>query len=91
MVSIAGNARPDSFGALSRVWAWLVLLGLVLAVPAVAEQTGLPISCERHQGGFGRGFSPDFDIDRTDCRISSIKDSPTVQFWDVPPYVGARW
>jgi hypothetical protein len=91
MASIAASARPKSFGALSKVWPWLVLLGLVLTVAAVAEQTGSPISCERHQGAFSKGFSLGFDIDKTDCRISSIKDSPTIQFWDVPPYVGVRW
>jgi hypothetical protein len=50
--------------------------------------TQWPISCERHRGDFSNDFSSDFDINRVECRISSLKHSPTIRIWGSAPYVG---
>jgi len=88
MTSIDGTALPRSFDA--RFLAFLVLVGLAL-IGMVSELAQPSISCERHQGGFSNGFSPGFDINSVDCRVSSIKDSPTIRFWGVSPYFGINW
>jgi hypothetical protein len=76
--------------ARSKLLAFLVLVGLALALPVarVSELTYSPISCERHHADFSNDFSPDFDINSVDCRVPWIKSSPTIRFWGVPPYVG---
>jgi len=94
MTFTVATARPDNFfAALLKLTALLALIGFALIFVATAEKAGSPssVSCEHHNGAFDKGFSADFDIDRTDCRIPSIKNSPTVGFWGVLPYVGVRW
>jgi hypothetical protein len=66
-----------------------LFLGLMMWV-AVAEG-GLKPPCERHAGAFSSDFLADYDIDRIDCRILSMKRSPTVHFWPSAPYVGLDW
>ncbi len=56
-------------------------------VGGACPETAFP-SCERHRGAFSSGFSSGFDIDRIDCRFSSIKLSPTLRIWDSSPYFG---
>jgi len=76
----------------SKRWAICVLLLLGLTFVAVAQLAAhSPISCEWDRGSLGRGFSTDFDISRLECRLSSIRDSPTVPFWSVRPFVGIAW
>ncbi|MGQ0445558.1 MAG: hypothetical protein ACT4O2_10650 [Beijerinckiaceae bacterium] len=85
----SGNAllRPFDARALS---AFLVLVGLALS--RASELTQSPISCECHCGDFSNDFSPpDFDINGVDCRVSWIKNSPTIRFWSTAPYLGIRW
>ena len=90
MTSIDGTALPRPFDARSKLLAFLVL-GLALTVARVSELTQSPISCERHHGDFSNDFSPDFDINSVDCRVSWIKNSPTIRFWSTAPYLGIRW
>ena len=79
---------PDTF---ARLLAFLVLVGL-LTVARVSELPQSPISCERHHGDFSNDFSPpDFDVNSVDCRVSWIKNSPTIRFWSTAPYLGIRW
>jgi hypothetical protein len=83
-------ARPFDAVAASKSWAILVLAFLCLTLASVAERVQSPISCERHQGAFGNGFSPAFDINSVDCRVSWIQNSQTVRFWGVYPFVGIK-
>jgi hypothetical protein len=69
----------------------LAFLGMVSLVAVWELTLNRPISCERHQGTFSNDFSPDFDITRVNCRLSSIKNSPTIRFWGVSPYIGIKW
>jgi hypothetical protein len=91
MSAILNDGYPKRPGALSKVWAWLALLGIIFSIAAVTEQAGSPVSCQRHVGDFGKGFSIDFDIDRIDCQASFLEKSPIIQFWGVSPYVAVRW
>jgi hypothetical protein len=91
MSAILSDVHPRRLGALSKVLAWLALLGLIFSIAAVTEYAGSPISCKRHKGDFGRGFSVDFDIDRIDCRATFLERSPVIQIWSVSPYVAVRW
>ena len=75
----------------SKLWAIFVLVFLGMTFVSAAELIHTPISCEQHQGAFSNGFSPAFDIDRIDCRMSWIKNSPTIRFWKVRPFVGIKW
>jgi hypothetical protein len=88
MTSITETA-PRSDGR-SKQLAFL-MMGLCLTVAAVWLITQSPISCERHRGAFSTDFSPDFDINRIECRVTSVKHSPTIRFWGVAPYVGVDW
>jgi hypothetical protein len=91
MTLVAGaNNRPRP-SPLSRIWAGLALLGLIVGMVAVAGKASHAVSCERHKGAFGADFSSDFDINSTDCRISSIKDSPVIRFMGATPYVSIHW
>jgi len=72
----------------------LTILVLIrfLNVVSVWELPQSPISCESHQDDFfSNDFSPDFDINSIDCRVSWIKNSPTIRFWSTAPYLGIRW
>ncbi len=92
MTFTVATARPDNFfAALLKLMALLALIGFVLIFVAIAEKAASSISCEDHKGGFDKGFSAGSDIDRTDCRTSSIKNSPALEFWSVPPHLGVRW
>lgn len=91
MASIDMTAVPRPFDSRSKLLAFLVLVGLVASVVMVTELAQSPISCERHKGDFSNDFSPDFDINSVDCRVSWIKNSPTIRFWGVSPYVGIKW
>ena len=74
----------------ARLLAFLVLVGL-LTFARVSELTQLPISCDCHRGEFSNDFSPpDFDVNSVDCRVSWIKNSPTIRFWSTAPYLGIR-
>jgi hypothetical protein len=64
----------------------VVIVGLSFAM--ISELSHSPVSCEHHEGAFSNDFSPDFDINRTDCRISGIENFSALQFWGVSPYVG---
>jgi hypothetical protein len=91
VASIDVTALPRPFDSRSKLLALLVLVGLVASVAMVTELTRSSISCERHKGAFSNDFSPDFDINSLDCRASWIKNSPTIRFWGVSPYVGVKW
>jgi heme A synthase len=91
MSAILTDGHTKSLSKLSKVWARLTLLGLILSIGAVTEHAGSPVSCERHAGSFGKGFSVDFDIDRIDCKASFLERSPVIQIWGVSPYVAVRW
>jgi hypothetical protein len=70
---------------------WIAaVLALLTSIAMVAQLTQSPISCEHHKGAFSNDFSSDFDINSFDCRVSSIKNSPTIRFWGVSPYVGIK-
>jgi hypothetical protein len=75
---------------LSRLLAWITLLGLAMPVAAVLAAQS-PVSCERHRGTFADTFASTFDVNRTDCRVASWKGSPTIHFWEVSPHVGIEW
>jgi hypothetical protein len=90
MTSIDGTALPCPFDARSKLLAFLVLAG-ALTFASVSKLSQSPISCERHHGNFSNDFSPDFDINSVDCRVSWIKNSPTIRFWSAAPYLGIRW
>jgi hypothetical protein len=90
MASIDVTALPRPSDARSKLLALLVLVGLVAFV-MVAELTQSPISCKRRDGAFSNAFSPAFDINSVECRASWIKNSPTIEFWGVSPYVGVKW
>ena len=89
MVSVDAGYRSFDVVA-SKRWGIYILafLGLTLVLAAAIQKQ---ISCDRHRGSFAVGFSPAFDIDRTDCRLARIKSSPTVHFWKVYPYMGIEW
>jgi hypothetical protein len=100
-ISLPQISRPTRWSAGPRITSIRLIRGaaLVLAfllaigwsqVDIIAEMQS-PISCQRHRGAFGDGFSPGFDIDRVDCRFSWIKDSPVLRFWRVYPFVGIQW
>jgi hypothetical protein len=93
MTSIDGTALPHPLDARSKLLALLLFLVLLaLSVARVSELTQSPISCERHKGEFSNDFLPlDFDINSIDCRVSWIKNSPTIRFWSTAPYLGIRW
>ena len=91
MSAISNEGYPKRLGTLSKVLARLALLGLIFSIAAVTERAGAPVSCKRHAGSFGRGFSVDFDIDRIDCQASFLEKSPVIQIWGVSPYVAVRW
>jgi hypothetical protein len=91
MSAILSDVHPKRLGALSKVLAWLALLGLIFSIAAVTEYAGSPISCKRHAGSFGKGFSIDFDIDRIDCQAAFLEKSPVIQIWGIHPYVAMRW
>jgi hypothetical protein len=78
------------FDARSKRFAFL-MMGLSLTVTAVWLLTQSPISCERHRGASSNDFSSDFDINRIECQVFSVKHSPTIRFWGVAPYVGIDW
>lgn len=81
-------AAPRPFDVLSsKLWTVFVLMFLGLSLVSVAELIQSPISCKLHRGAFDSGFSADFDIDHLDCRISWMKDSPSIRFWRVYPFV----
>ena len=82
MAAIDVATRHHPFGAVRKLLALVILFG---SFAAVAELTS-PVSCERHQGSFSNGFSTDFDINRTDCRVAGVKGL-TLRFWGVSPYV----
>jgi hypothetical protein len=92
MASSDAATRPS---LLDDWWKFLPLLILIamaiLSFAKVAEQVKLSFSCERHLGAFSNAFSIAFDINRTDCRLSGVEDSPTIHLWEVPPYVGIDW
>jgi hypothetical protein len=76
---------------MSKQWAFAILaLGLALAAVGAIARAHSPISCER-AGSFGVGFSRDFDVVRTECRIEGIKHSPLITFYQAPPYVELSW
>ena len=87
MTALPWDTEIKRFRPLSKHWQRLVLLGLISAVVVVAAKAQTPISCEQHAGAFSNGFSADFDVSRLDCRVSTIKNSPTIQFLAVSPYV----
>jgi hypothetical protein len=73
----------------SKVLALLVVaLGLGLA--SVIELGRSSVACDSHRGRFTNDFSPDFDIDRTECRLAGMKN-PVLQIWGGWPYLGLRW
>jgi hypothetical protein len=78
------------FDVRSKRLAFLIT-ALGLSVAVAATWPIIQSSCERHQGTFGAGFSTDFDINRIECRVASVKHSPTIRFWGVAPYVGVDW
>jgi hypothetical protein len=84
-----GTAEIDVVS--SKLWAIVVLAFLGLTFVSAAQPVQSSLSCERHKGSFSNGFSPAFDIDSIDCRISQIKSLPTIRFWGVRPYVGIKW
>jgi len=83
-------ARSSDLTASMR-WAIFILAWLGLTLVSAAQPTQSPISCQWHRGAFSNAFSPAFDINSLDCRMSGIKDSPTVRFWSVYPFVGIKW
>jgi hypothetical protein len=88
MRSIDAVQPPPFDMAASVRWALFVLRWLGLPLVLVAAWAQPPISCERHQGAFSNGFSPNFDIASIDCRASWLKNAPTIRFLGVPPFVG---
>jgi hypothetical protein len=87
-IDVAAPCRPLE---LSKLWAVLLAVGLGLTFASAAELPQSPISCGRHQGAFSNDFSPnDFDINSVDCRVSWIKNTPTIRFWGVSPFVGIK-
>jgi hypothetical protein len=88
MTSIAETA--PRFDGRSKRLAFL-MIALSLTFTAVWLLTQSPISCERHQGAFSNDFSSAYDINRIECRVSSLKHSPTIRFWGAAPYVGVDW
>jgi hypothetical protein len=88
-IDVIGPLRPVD--AKSKLLALLVLVGLILFAMVAELSQSPPISCKRHDGAFSNDFSPDFDINRVDCRASWIKNSPTIRFWGVSPYLAVTW
>jgi hypothetical protein len=76
---------------LSRLLAWITLLGLAIAVAAALAQARAPVSCKYHRGSFSDDFTPDLDINRVNCRSPWSERSPTLHLWAVPPCVGIEW
>ena len=85
-ISLPQISQPTRWRAGPGITSVRLILGaaLILAfllaigwsrVDIIAEMQS-PISCQRHHGAFSDGFSPDFDIDRVDCRFSWIDGSP---------------
>jgi hypothetical protein len=85
-IDVATLPRPIDIR--TTLWCMLALAG-ALSVAMVSELTESPISCERQKGSFSNDFLPDFDINSFDCRVSWTKNSSTIRFWRVSPYVGA--
>jgi hypothetical protein len=83
--AVAANSPTRSFDAMSKRWAFLIAaLGLAMAVTVAGAQS--TVSCQRN-GGFSSDFSRDFDVVRTECRISSINHAPVVKLFESSPYV----
>jgi hypothetical protein len=89
-VTVTDGILPRPLTAHLKLLTCFVLMGL-LSVAVVAEQAQPHFPCDRHSGAFSNEVSSDFDIDRLDCHVSSVRNSPTIQFWSVPPYVGITW
>jgi hypothetical protein len=87
--TIAVAAPAASFHKMSELWALICALGVTVVVAAEAHWP--PVSCERHAGAFGSGFSVGFDINRLECRANWIKRSPTLNVYGVSPYVSVSW
>jgi hypothetical protein len=87
--AVAIAASPRRFDAMSKWWAF-VIVAFGLTVATAAEGFRSPISCERF-GSFSAEFSIDFDVVRTECRISWMKNSPVIAFYGESPYVTASW
>jgi hypothetical protein len=68
-----------------------LVLGLMWAAAVAKGLLEPPVRCERHAGVFSKAFSANFDIDRMDCRIPSIKRSPAIHIWNGAPYFGLDW
>jgi hypothetical protein len=86
--AIAIAVSPRAFDAMSKWRAFVIALGLTVAT--AAEGFRSPISCER-AGSFGVGFSIDFDVVRTECRVSRTTNSPVIAFYAESPYVTLNW
>ncbi len=84
--AVAIAESPRRFDAMSKWWALVIVALLGLTVVTAVERFRSPISCEG-AGGFGAGFSIDFDVVRTECRVSWMKNSPVIAFYGESPYV----
>jgi hypothetical protein len=84
--AVAITMSPRRFDAMSKWWAFVNMALLGLTIVTSYEGFRSPISCER-AGGFGLGFSIDFDVVRTECRVSWMENSPVIAFYGESPYV----
>jgi hypothetical protein len=92
VASIEVTALPLDDERSKRLALLMFFLGLIFVMVFALATPRPPISCKRHNGEFSSDFSPDFDISSIDCRTPSIKNSsPTIRFWDAPPYASIAW
>lgn len=74
----------------SKLLALFAVLILGLSLASVIELGKSAVSCKFHGGSFSNDFSPDFDIDRTDCQLAG-RENPVLHIWGVRPYLGLSW
>ena len=90
MTATTTESRRPLIDRQSKLLALFVVLVLGLGLVSVIELGKSAVSCKFHGGSFSNDFSPDFDIDRTDCRLA-WRESPVLHLWGVRPYVGLSW